>query len=141
MSKLPEGSRILVVVPLRARATEFEQALGQLDLRIINNKLLSEGWPGVSRSLARGTKSRVLVATPEDLRYIPPGTFEYVFVMNLQGSPAVYERIAAFAVLRDHPAPTSTARMSTALSRFALSLLQTCALFFVRRKAPASLMV
>lgn len=108
MSKLPEGSRILVVVPLRARATEFEQALGQLDLRVINNKLLSEGWPGVSRSLARGTKSRVLVATPEDLRYIPPGTFEYVFVMNLQGSPAVYERIAAFAVLRDHPGEVRT---------------------------------
>ena len=108
ISKLPEGSRILVVVPLRARATEFEQALGQLDLRIINNKLLSEGWSGVSRSLARGTKSRVLVATPEDLRYIPPGTFEYVFVMNLQGSPAVYERIAAFAVLRDHPGEVRT---------------------------------
>lgn len=108
ISKLPEGSRILVVVPHRARATEFEAALGQLDLRIINNKLLSEGWSGVSRSLARGTKSRVLVATPEDLRYIPPGTFEYVFVMNLQGSPAVYERIAAFAVLRDHPGEVRT---------------------------------
>lgn len=108
ISKLPEGSRILVVVPHRARATEFEEALGQLDLRIINNKLLSEGWSGVSRSLARGTKSRVLVATPEDLRYIPPGTFEYVFVMNLQGSPAVYERIAAFAVLRDHPGEVRT---------------------------------
>ncbi|MEI3011054.1 MAG: DEAD/DEAH box helicase [Sutterella seckii] len=108
ISKLPEGSRILVVVPHRARATEFEAALGQLDLRLINNKLLSEGWSGVSRSLARGTKSRVLVATPEDLRYIPPGTFEYVFVMNLQGSPAVYERIAAFAVLRDHPGEVRT---------------------------------
>ncbi len=108
ISKLPEGSRILVVVPHRARATEFEEALGQLNLRIINNKLLSEGWTGVSRSVSRGTKSRVLVATPEDLRHIPPGTFEYVFVMNLQGSPAVYERIAAFAVLRDHPGEVRT---------------------------------
>lgn len=108
ISKLPEGSRILVVVPHRARATEFEEALGQQNLRIINNKLLSEGWTGVSRSVSRGTKSRVLVATPEDLRHIPPGTFEYVFVMNLQGSPAVYERIAAFAVLRDHPGEVRT---------------------------------
>lgn len=108
IAMLPEGARILVIVPHRARAADFEEALSQMKVRIIANRLLAEGWVCVSRSISRGAKRRVLVATLEDLKYIPPGSFEYIFLMNMQESPAVYERIAAIAVLRDRPGEIRT---------------------------------
>ena len=138
ITKLPDSARILVIVPHRGRTSDFVEALSQMKIRIIPNKLSTLGWSCISRSITRGAKRRVVVATHEDLKYIPPGTFEYIFVMTGQSSPAVYERIAAIAAMRDRPGEIHSYILREDLENFVSLRIQLAAdwRFVIRQKRP-----